>query len=184
MSFHRDCSIPRRLLGNQCLGKRSVFGGNFQRGAGLIEVMVALLLLSGALLGMGMLQVKSLQYQRGSYSETMAQMLAMDMAERLRANLTALDDYAGKNTASVVDDPCSAQCTPTQLAQRDLVDWKDAIENSANAGLTAGQGSIQMDTSQIPRRVTIEIRWREAIADQSQEGEAIAKSAFVFEVQP
>ncbi|HLE93281.1 MAG TPA: type IV pilus modification protein PilV, partial [Sulfuricaulis sp.] len=56
------------------------------RGFSLIEVLVALLVLSIGLLGLAALQTTSLQYNTGSYFRTQATFLAYDIIDRMRAN--------------------------------------------------------------------------------------------------
>lgn len=155
-----------------------------QKGAGLIEVLIALLLLTTSLLGMGMLQVKTLQYQRASYSETMAQLLASDMAERMQSNLAALASYSGKTTKTTTDS-CASNCNGEALVEHDLLEWKNAIEKNEYAGLTNGEGRIAVDSTADPQRVTLTILWGEALKDiKDKDDSNTSKAEFVFEVRP
>ncbi|WP_053070693.1 type IV pilus modification protein PilV [Halomonas sp. PR-M31] len=155
-----------------------------QGGAGLIEVLIALLLLSTSLLGMGMLQVKTLQYQRASYSETMAQLLASDMAERMQSNLAVLSSYDGKTTRNAPANSCATNCSSTTLVARDLSEWRRSIEESARAGLTNGEGVIAVDSVADRQRVTLTVSWEESLKSiKDQDDNSTSKARFVFEVR-
>lgn len=56
-----------------------------QRGASLIEVMVAVMIVGFALLGMGGMQAKAIQMNQGSYYRGVAADLGADLADRIRA---------------------------------------------------------------------------------------------------
>lgn len=57
------------------------------RGFTLIEVLVALLVLSIGLLGLAGLQLHALQYTHSSYQRTLVNIQALDMAERMWTHL-------------------------------------------------------------------------------------------------
>lgn len=57
-----------------------------QKGATLIEIMVAVLVLSVGLLGLAALQVFSLQSNQGAYHRTQAVNISYEVADFLRAN--------------------------------------------------------------------------------------------------
>ncbi len=114
---------------------------NKQQGAGLIEVLIALLVLAIGLLGLGALQTQSLRFNNESYFRTQATLLAMDMADRLRANR----DYARTNSAnytftvsdtstSAINACESSACSPGELAQYDFKQWKDRVEQALPGG--------------------------------------------------
>ena len=60
--------------------------GIYQKGYGLIEVLVSVLVLSIGLLGLAGLQTQSLRFNNEAYFRTQATLLAMDMSDRLRTN--------------------------------------------------------------------------------------------------
>ena len=101
------------------------------RGVGLIEVLVALLLLSIGLLGVAGLQTLSLHQQRAAYLHGQAAVLATDIIERMRANRPAAQagHYAsefGAPAAAPAD--CNEQsCDGAQMAAFDLAQWKCAL---------------------------------------------------------
>lgn len=140
-------------------------------GFSLVEVMVALLVLSIGLLGLAALQTTSMQYNTGSYLRTQATFLAYDIIDRMRANSAAIansdgngyDQPASSNvTASTNCD--STSCTSAQLALYDVKKWYDkTVATLPNAINTPPTISIETD-----RVVTIKIRWMERDLSMSQ----------------
>jgi type IV pilus assembly protein PilV len=57
-----------------------------QRGVSLIEVLVTALIMGVGLIGMATLQSKSTQFNQGAYLRSQANLLAYDIAERMRTN--------------------------------------------------------------------------------------------------
>ena len=61
-----------------------------QQGVGLVEVLVALVILALWVLGFAALQLRSLDAAQESTEQTFAMNTAQDLAERMRLNRTAL----------------------------------------------------------------------------------------------
>jgi len=83
-----------------------------QRGFTMIEVLVALVVLSIGLLGAAKLQVLAVRYNSQSFLRGQAVVLAYDMADRMRANPTAVaagnyDSADGANFQAAADNGCS-----------------------------------------------------------------------------
>ena len=141
------------------------------RGFSLVEVLVALLVLSIGLLGLAALQTTSLQYNTGSYFRTQATFLAYDIIDRMRANSTAIANSDGNGydqpTSSAVSISVNcdtSSCTSAELATYDVRKWYDrAVATLPNA--TATPPTIQIDSS---NNVTITIRWMERDLSMSQ----------------
>ena len=133
-------------------------------GFSLVEVLVALLVLSIGLLGLASLQTFGLKYNQQSYQRTQAVFQAYDIADRIRANPTGkanacYDTVAAGATATagacaVTFKNCeSLSCTPNELANYDINMWNTANQNL----LSLGKGSISTSNS----RRTITITWIE-----------------------
>lgn len=113
------------------------------RGFTLLEVLIALLVLSIGLLGLAALQTIGLKFNNQSYQRTQAVYQAYDIIDRIRANSTAkaAGNYSNVSLGSIpslsgID--CGTACTPTQLATYDINRW-----NSANqAALSQGRGAV------------------------------------------
>jgi type IV pilus assembly protein PilV len=106
----------------------------------LMEVMVALLVLSIGMLGIAGLQMAAIKSSTNAYWESQASWFAYDIADRMRANPAGVqaNAYNGADvdgTETVVD--CSGGCAPGTLATFDLYEWGQRV-----AVLPAGQGTI------------------------------------------
>lgn len=95
------------------------------RGFSLIEVLVALVVLSVGLLGAGGLLVGGLRDQTRALRHGAAVTLVADMAARIRANPDARELYAGSSSASAPGCDEAAPCDPTELAAHDVA-WFDS----------------------------------------------------------
>lgn len=117
---------------------------NREHGFSLLEVLIALLVLSIGLLGIAGLQTFSLQFNHQSYERTQATVLISEMFEKITANPVAARSGAfdAINTSGTFSygTSCPASCTATQLAAYDLFRWKTSIEDSRK--LAQGQGTI------------------------------------------
>lgn len=103
-----------------------------QQGIGLLEVMVALMLLAVAVLGYAAMQVKANNVSLEAESQTRATELARDLHERMRINREGITRF--ENTPTVFTPPTATtsttptfptacrtgDCTPDQLAQFDF----------------------------------------------------------------
>lgn len=141
------------------------------QGFSLVEVLVALLVLSIGLLGLAALQTTSLQYNTGSYLRTQATFLAYDIIDRMRANSAAVVDADGTgydqptSTAISFTVNCGvSSCTSAEMANYDVRKWYDravvALPNVAATPPTINIGSTKL--------VTITIRWMERDLPLSQ----------------
>ena len=141
------------------------------RGFSLIEVLVALLILSIGLLGLAALQTTSLQYNTGSYHRTQATYLAYDIIDRMRANSAAVADSDGNgydqpiSTNVTAGTNCdTANCTSAQLALFDVKKWYDrTVATLPNAAVKPP--TIQINAT---RKVTITINWMESDLSKKQ----------------
>ena len=96
-----------------------------QQGSTLIEVLIALLVLSFGMMGMAGVQSVSLRGNQAAYFRTQATTLSMDIVERMRANLTGVGAGAYNNVTGAATASCftTAGCTSTQMAAQDMSDW-------------------------------------------------------------
>jgi len=100
-----------------------------QSGVGLIEVLVAVVMLSLGFLAAAKMQIAGMQYSQNAYFLSQANFMVRDMTDRMRANTTGVTDGHYKNIVtsnSTSEQACMAngtQCTPEQLASADLHAW-------------------------------------------------------------
>jgi type IV pilus assembly protein PilV len=109
-----------------------------QQGSGLIEVLVALLLLSIGVMGFIGLQVRASSTGNEAFAKTQAMAIAQDLAERVRLNIKQVAVYTTANNWRTDGDISVCEknrCTPAQVA---LYDMDNAV-NSAATLLPNGQ---------------------------------------------
>ena len=121
-----------------------------QRGMGLIEVLVTLLILSTSLLALGAMQTRSLQFNQGAYFRSQANIFAYDILDRMRINLDNIGEYDSELLH--VDEAEAPVMTP--LAAADLHAWRRNISSE----LPNGKGGIDCDAESI---CTLTIEWDE-----------------------
>src|SRR5699024_10996669 len=123
-----------------------------QQGFSLIEVLIALVVLSIGLVGLAGLLVQGIKTNHNAYLRTQAVLLSNDMAERMLANPAGLHngDYNTIDTTSANADPgwvtTKHGCHPTQMARYDAYAWGRALSSALPAGVGtvtgAGSGSV------------------------------------------
>lgn len=126
-----------------------------QSGFTLIEVLVAVLVLSIGLLGLAGLMASSIRNNQSAYQRTQATWLAYDIVDRMRANRPAA--LAGNyNTALGAPANCAAApALAGAMAAQDLTEWKNQIA----CVLPAGDGEVEVDAN---RTVTVIVRWNDS----------------------
>jgi type IV pilus assembly protein PilV len=116
------------------------------RGFTLIEVLIAMLVLSVGLLGIAALHITTLRAGRSALLHTEAVSVVAGLAERIRANRVPADAYAAAGTNA--------------RATADLDEWHALVA----AELPGGTGEIRFasGTETTPAAYTIRVRWTEA----------------------
>ena len=127
-----------------------------QRGFSLVEVLIALIIMSVGMLGIASLYVQSMQAGRTSLFRHNAVTLAGDVADRIRANPTAVAAYAGvgANGGCVGG---TTNCSNVQMAAHDILLW----DQQATDTLPNGDVAINIDNTVVPPLYTIAITWDE-----------------------
>lgn len=138
-----------------------------QQGVGLIEVLVAVLILTVGILGLVGLQTRALQFSQESMLQSQAMMMAYEMTDRIRANKTSADDYEvmyGENVTATQN--CqTGNCTPAQLALYELSEWKTNV-----ASLPSGDAQIVRDDTGVRPFYTITVRFQDTKLGQALAG--------------
>ena len=126
-----------------------------QRGFSLIEVLVALVVLSIGMLGIAALYVDSLRSGRTAIHRTQAVILVSDMAERIRANpllagsLVSTDGTGTMINADVEEgaDKAISALDNTELGGRNLRvnEAKDKGDRGGGGGGRPGRGGVRGD---------------------------------------
>lgn len=127
-------------------GRITVHVTRRERGVGLIEVLIALLVTSIGLLGLASLQIQSLKQNQSAALMAQANVLAYDMLDRLRANPNRAEN--GDYNLSL------AAATPTGSAIQDvdLTQWRDMLGDT----LPEGTGSVECTSAKL---CTVLVQW-------------------------
>lgn len=131
----------------------------------LLEVLVALLILSVGLLGLVNLQMRGLQYSDSARQKSQATFLAYDILDRMRANKDEVANGTYNTTiGTAVAQPAAADlcttstvsCTPDKLAAFDLWEWK----NDLSTKLPNGDATIRRDATVVTADIyEVTIQW-------------------------
>ncbi|MBN0989052.1 type IV pilus modification protein PilV [Amphritea pacifica] len=144
-----------------------------QKGVGMIEVLVALVIISVSMLGLGALQINSVRFNHQAYLRSQATYLAYDIVDRMRANKAEAE--AGTYAVDLSDDSngstaCeTGSCTTAALATYDINQWLSALKTE----LPQGDGTVATTGN----TVTVTIQW-----DQSQGEAATTTQTYTVEV--
>ncbi|MDJ0939080.1 MAG: type IV pilus modification protein PilV [Woeseiaceae bacterium] len=127
-----------------------------QQGFSLIEVLIALVIMSVGMLGIASLYVQSMQAGRTSLLRHNAVTLAGDVADRIRANPSAGVLYEGLGANNNCVDG-GVVCSATEMADHDIFLWKDQADET----LPAGDVQIVFDNTVNPPEYEIAVVWEE-----------------------
>jgi len=156
-----------------------------QTGFTLIEVLIAVLVLSLGLLGMAGLQATSLKNNNAAATRGQATLLAYDVIDRMRANRAAAlagsyDNSFGTAPTSAGTDCQSTDCDANAMAAYDLNQWRCLLGKwsattvcadtlDIDRGLLAdGDGAISRSGNEI----TVSVRWTETHWNDGVKAEA------------
>lgn len=124
-----------------------------QRGATLIEVLVAMLILSVGLLGLAGMQMTALKSNQSAYYRSQATVLAQDIIDRMRANRT--EALNGVYDTALKNETCNPKITPSgTLAQKDVAEWLNSLSCLLSAD---ARGSVVRNE----RLFTVSIEWND-----------------------
>jgi type IV pilus assembly protein PilV len=143
------------------------------RGVSIVEVLVALLVLSIGMLGIAGLFVESVRNSRTALLRTQAVNLVSDMGDRIRSNANAreaydmglYDDAPSTYACAPTADDAGDNCSITELAEDDLARWQAAVRETLPATgdeqPRADVEFVEPDAAGQPDRYRIVVEWRE-----------------------
>jgi len=137
----------------ECLGVRRC------KGMTLIEVLIALLVLSIGILGLATLQTASLNFNSGASQRTQATVLAYDMADKMRANRQAAQAGAYDIAFESPAPTCAAPSAAGTVAEQDISTWRMALA----CRLPQATGSIVRAGTQ----VTLTVQWDDSHGEEA-----------------
>lgn len=141
------------------------------KGFSLIEVLVALFVISIGLLGIAAMEIYSKESGNEAIQRSSAVFIAQEMMEKMRANPTVLASYVGvtvgnASVATPATDCKAGACTSSQLVTFDIWEWERMLDgvtetsgSNNTGGLVAPQGCITgpAGTAGV---YTVSIAWR------------------------
>jgi len=150
-----------------------------QAGIGLVEVMVAVLLLAIAVLGFSALQMRAIQATDESLMRTQAMSVVRGLSESMRANSGQLATYQDviKNGATASDcSSISKKCTAAQIATNEALAAKAAATTyGVKLGIAECPG-----TSGFAEVKCVIAAWNDTKAEFSADPEACASATGVY----
>jgi len=156
---------------------------NKQSGVGLIEVLIAVVVLSIGFLAAAKMQVQGMRYSQSAYYLSQGNFMLRDITDRMRANRRGVldgfyDDFT--TVANTTEPTCVAatvRCTPEQIAQADKHAWSKNLYPPSGAvdfkpllpsvDLIEAEGSIAYDPT--TNVYTISVSWAEQVDDDYEE---------------
>jgi len=154
------------------LGSRKQDLVNRSKGVGLIEVLVAVPVLSVGVIGVAGLQLNAKRSGYEAVQRSIASALVQDILERIRGNNAVIAAYVtaanGLGGGSIAVEPAprcissATACSATQLAAHDLWEWEQAIDGVAEMRGLQTTGGIASPTACIANNagvVTVSIAW-------------------------
>ena len=122
-----------------------------QSGMGMIEALIALLVISIGLLGIAALQLTSLRQSSSANWHSQAVWYSYEMTDRINANRAAFGAYNNLDTANNPSQDCQlGECNPAEMVTADLEEWKVLVEN-----LPGGRGFVKQNAG----LVTVSVMW-------------------------
>ena len=146
------------------------------RGFSMVEALVAVVIVSVGLLGVGELTLTAMREGSLALTRTRAIQLIADMIERIRANPDAEDAY---DCAGYANGPAEHGCAPSgapagpctarELAEDDLARWqmlaRDSVSLAGTGSCTANVVYLAAESSSEPARYRVELSWKERGSD-------------------
>lgn len=137
----------------------------FQRGVSMLEVLIAIVLLTIGLLGVAHLQFRMQSAELEAYQRTQAIVLLQEMVDRINANRRNAADYV---TASPLGTASTINCaSPATLALKDQCEWHAALlgRNETRGGVQLGamngaRGCVSNPVATMPRQVIVAVAWQ------------------------
>lgn len=132
-----------------------------QQGVGLIEVLVALLLLSISVLGFAALQLRAVDASTSANSQVTAMNIASDLAERMRANLQAVSAGNYRQTTPLTCSSLTLGSSGGTTSGQATYDIQDASQKACQAGmaLLVDDCPASQSTGVLNKRQCVYIGW-------------------------
>ena len=153
-------------------------GARWGRGAGfsLIEVLIALVVLSVGLLGLAALQAEGLRSSSTAFQRTQAVLLASDLMDRMRANRAGLGFFKGAavDPGDAASQGCSdsghagtavaaVSCSGAEMAEHSVFEWAQTLPEGYSALIEEVAGATN--------QFTLTVQWTDrSLVVEGEEG--------------
>lgn len=161
---------------------------NRQRGVGMVEILVALLVLSIGVLGYAGLQLRALNSTDDAYLRSQATAIGQDVVERIMANPEATGTYttaanwpdAAGVPANMPQTCVNNACTAAQVAQWDINQTAWQAANLLPAGLISVSDCAGSSVT------CVRVAWGDATPGDCEDGSGVVSGVdcVVLEVVP
>ena len=131
----------------------------------LLEVLIALVVLSIGMFGVLSLQAKSLQYSYASYQRTLAGLHAKDLVERLWGSACMIPGSGNANANAIRDNWRTLHDGTTTNGLRSLPNWT---------------GDLTISGTQPTRRYTVTITWTDERLGFTSTTDIASHQTFVY----
>lgn len=121
-----------------------------QSGIGMIEVLVAIVIVVFAMFALINMQSVALRYQKTAQLRSVGSQFTADLADRVRANIRGAYDGAynlSQQTYPTLDASAPScfnpnNCTSRELAAKDIHEWRTGLSNAMAGGWGEISGSV------------------------------------------
>jgi len=137
----------------------------YSRGVTMLEVLIAIFILTIGLLGVAGMQVQMQNAELEAYQRAQAIVLLQDMVDRVNSNRKNAANYVTASplgTASTID--CAA---PATVAEKDQCAWHAALLGAAETSggsqlgaMNGARGCISNPVVTMPRQVIVAVAWQ------------------------
>jgi type IV pilus assembly protein PilV len=136
-----------------------------QRGVTMLEVLIAIFILTLGLLGAAGIQSQMQMAEVEAYQRAQAIVLLRDMVDRVNANRKNVASYVTTSAlgSSAID--CAALTT---VSGKDLCEWNNALYGASETGsggqalgaMNTARGCITNPVTVMPREVLVAVAWQ------------------------
>ena len=149
----------------------------YQKGIGMMEILVALLILAIGVLGFIALQYRALEATSESTYRVQAVTIARDLAERIRVNRNAFSVYKTELSTAANQKTYKTNCLTTSCSDTDLADF-DVSQITTRAAVFGMTMNI-MNCQNTNNRSCIYVAWGDSSAtDGSNSGDCTNGNAY------
>jgi type IV pilus assembly protein PilV len=137
------------------------------RGVTMIEVLVALLILTIGLLGVAGLQARMQTAEIEAFQRAQAIVLLQDMVDRINATRVNAASYATGSVTLGTGSTLSCPAAPTDVMGKDKCEWSAALTGATETKATVkigamneARGCITVPVTTMPREVVVAVVWQ------------------------